>query len=133
MAAPGRYADLQKNQDRELLEAIEYMHAKQNRFLATTERKRKLMNGAADEIQEKFLSGCLGLEEKISEVEYELHEPSEEMRTVAVKRRKAEEELRASPRLFWVGVQFRGPEALKMKLENWRCPMELGALGGSQK
>ena len=49
--------------------SIAYMSAKQNRLLATMERKQKLMNGASDEIQRRFPKEVLVSEEKISEVE----------------------------------------------------------------
>ena len=66
-----RHKALQENQDRnysELQEAIEYMNTKQSRPLATMERQQKLMNGASDATQRKFLQEALVLEEKISKV-----------------------------------------------------------------
>ena len=84
MARIGRFFEaLQENQDRsyrELQDAIEYTNAKQSRLLATMERKHKLMNGVSDEIQRKFLKDVFVLEEKISEVENELHDASAEMK-----------------------------------------------------
>ena len=50
--------------------------------------KEKLLNGASDEMQRKFLKNVLVLEEKNSEV----HDASEEMKKLTVERRKAEAE-----------------------------------------
>ena len=50
------------------------------------------MNGASDELMRKFVKEVLVLEEKISEVENELHEAGEEMRKFTVERRKTEAE-----------------------------------------
>ena len=52
--------------------------------MATVERKQKLMNGASDEIHTKFLQDVLVVEDKISELDNELHEASEEMRRLTV-------------------------------------------------
>ena len=51
VTAAGRYAALQENLDgssTELQEPIQHMNAKQNRLLATMERKQ-MMNGASDD------------------------------------------------------------------------------------
>ena len=79
VAEVGRFEALQDNQDGNygaLQEAIEYTNAKQNRLLATVERKQQLRSGASDEIPRKFLKGVLVLEETISEVDNALHEAS---------------------------------------------------------
>ena len=90
VAVAGRYAAMQENHEsgnRELQEAIEFMNAKQSRLLATIERKRKLMIGATKEIRRKVRQDVLVLEGKITEVEIELLQASEEMRKFARKRR----------------------------------------------
>ena len=101
VAELGRFFEaLQENPDRNytaLQEAMECMNAKQSRlFLATIDRKQKLINEVSYGIQRKFLKDVLALEEeKIKEVENEPHEASEDMRKLTVERRKAEaEELR---------------------------------------
>ena len=60
------------------------------------EGKQKLMNRVSDEIQRKLLKDVFVLEEKISEMEIELHEASAEMRKLTVERKQAEVEVRAS-------------------------------------
>ena len=138
VADTGRlFEALQENQDRnfrELQEAIEHMSAKQNRLLATMERKHQLMNGASNEILRKFFKEVWVWEEKISEVENALHEVLEEMRTLMVERTKAEaEELRVfltCPDSVWTGGQRGEPEALKVKLDLLER-QDSGALGSS--
>ena len=72
------------------------------------------MRGASDEIQRKYLQNVCVLEEKISEVENELHEASEEGRNFTVERRKAEADgLRASDTS---DGQCQWPKVLKVKL-----------------
>ena len=95
VAAAGRYAALQENQEsdhRELKEAIELMNEKQNRLLATMERQEKLMSGYQEEIQRKVLQDVLVLKDKIFEVDNELHKAGEEMMRPTVGRWKAEAE-----------------------------------------
>ena len=96
VARIGRFFEaLQENQDRsyrELQHAIEYTNAKQSRLLATMERKQKIDERSSNELQRKFLKDVLVLEEKISEVENELHDASAEMRKLSVEKWKAEAE-----------------------------------------
>ena len=92
VAVAGRHAP-QENQERdhkELQKNIEFRNVKHNRLLATMKRKRKLMNEASDEIQEKLLQNIMVLEDKISEVENELSEASEEMWTRMVEKKEDE-------------------------------------------
>ena len=81
VAVAGRYAALQENQEsnnRELHEAIAHMKTKQSRLLATVEQKQHLMSGAPEEIRRKVIQNVLVLDDKISEVEIELLETSED-------------------------------------------------------
>ena len=83
VAETGRFFNLQENQDRycrELQEAIEHMKEKRSGLLETVEREQKLMSGAREEIRKRVFQDVLVLEDKITEVENELHEASEEMR-----------------------------------------------------
>ena len=75
----------QTNQD-----YIEFLNAKQSKLLAAVERTQKLRSGAPDEILRKVLQDVTVLGGKISKVENELLEKSEEMRKVTAEIREAE-------------------------------------------
>ena len=63
-----------------------------------------MRSGASDEILRKVLQDVLVLDGKISEVEENLLDASEEMRTLRVERRKMEVEERRVPDLAGVDV-----------------------------
>ena len=105
---------------------------KQSRLWTNTERKQKSKNGASDETQRKSLKDVLVLEEKISEVENEPFEVSEQMRKLTVERRKMEaEELRVSE-MSRVGLDGRTVSGAQSS-EGEAGLGSVGSAGGSQK
>ena len=85
------------------------MSAKQNRLLATMERKQKLMSEVSDEIQRRLPKEVLVSQEKISEVEN-----SSRCKEGRWSRRSRGSLTR--PGSVWTGGQCQGPNALKVKL-----------------
>ena len=71
-------------------DTIKYMEKKRSGLLETVERKQKVRIGAPEEFQASIFQDVMTLDHKMSEGKIELHEAKEELRTVAMERRRTE-------------------------------------------
>ena len=101
----------------ELQEAIKCMNEKRSRLLATTECKQKLMSVTAEEVRRKVLDDVVVVEDRISAVEMELLETSEE-RVFEKRNTNAEGGgFRTLPESVWMERRCMESKALKVMLD----------------
>ena len=81
----------------ELLKIIKHLKTQLNGLMTTMERKDRMMKGTSEEIQKKFPKQVLDVEKKLSDVDSELFEASEQRRRLKARKAMPKAVVRREP------------------------------------